>query len=47
MAIVTSPRGGLQLDLWLSAMTAMDALPLAAAIAKFWRNGEGRDQCNL
>ena len=42
MAIVTSPRGGLQLDVWLSAMAAMDVLPLAAAAAKVWSNGEGR-----
>ena len=41
MAIVTSPRGGLQLDLWLGAMAAMDVVPLAAALATVWSNGEG------
>ena len=40
MAIMTSPKGGLQLDLWLSAMAAMDVVPLAAAFATVWSNGE-------
>ena len=40
LAIVTSPRGGLQLDAWLSVMVAMDLVPLAAAAAKVWGDGE-------
>ena len=40
LAIVTSPRGGAQLDLWLGAMTAMDLVPLAAALAAVWSSGE-------
>ena len=40
LAIVTSPRGGLQLDVWLSVMAAMDLVPLAVAAAKVWGDGE-------
>ena len=40
VAIVTSPRGGAQLDLWLGAMTAMDLVPLASALALVWSSGE-------